>query len=162
VCSIVARRTRKCWGERPNLTILFDKYVPTVIDMFKTRFKRITPMPEITHIQVLCNLLECLLPVSKNNMVDHRADFSKWFQQEFKFVKFPQGGSVFDFYIDNETKRCCRGLRSTKFELDPDIPLQATIVHTSETIRIKYLSTCLWKRGSPQCSLEQPEVEKTF
>src|SRR6201999_1915782 len=48
-------------NEKANLTVLFDKYVPTVIDMFKCRFKRITPIPEITHVQLLCNLLEVLL-----------------------------------------------------------------------------------------------------
>ncbi|ODM96632.1 Dynein heavy chain 17, axonemal [Orchesella cincta] len=83
-------------------------------------------------------------------MVDHRADFSKWFQQEFKFVKFPQGGSVFDFYIDNETKRLVPWSEKVpKFELDPDIPLQATIVHTSETIRIKYFVDMLMEKGQP-------------
>ncbi|ODM96613.1 Dynein beta chain, ciliary [Orchesella cincta] len=163
-------------GEKANLTILFDKYVPTVIDMFKTRFKRITPMPEITHIQVLCNLLECLLVPEilppecpkewyelyfvfavvwafgsacfQDNMID--ADFSKWFQQEFKFVKFPQGVPYLIFYIDNETKRLVPWSEKVpKFELDPDIPLQATIVHTSETIRIKYFVDMLMEKGQP-------------
>lgn len=83
-------------------------------------------------------------------MVDHRADFSKWFQQEFKFVKFPQGGSVFDFYIDTETKRLVPWAEKVpKFDLDPDLPLQATIVHTSETIRIKYFVDMLMDKGHP-------------
>jgi hypothetical protein len=40
---------------------LFDKYVPTVLEANRTRFKKITPIPEICHIQMLCSLLECLL-----------------------------------------------------------------------------------------------------
>ena len=28
--------------------------------------------------------------------------------------------------------------RVPKFELDPDLPLQAALVHTAETVRIKY------------------------
>ena len=31
---------------------------------------------------------------------DDRDNFSKWWRQEFKFVKLPEGGSVFDYYVN--------------------------------------------------------------
>lgn len=48
-------------AERANLTILFDKYVPTLIEVTKFRFKKITPLPEICHVEMLCNLLDFFL-----------------------------------------------------------------------------------------------------
>ena len=74
--------------------------------------------------------------------IDHRAEFSKWFGSEFKNVTFPNNGNVFDFYVDNTVidKQSMMPWvnRVPKFELDPDVPLQAVLVHTPETIRIKY------------------------
>ena len=53
--------TREVQSERANLTILFDKYVPTCLDTMKVRFKKITPIADISHLQMLCFLLECML-----------------------------------------------------------------------------------------------------
>jgi len=44
---------------------------------------------------------------------------------EFKSVKFPPQGTVFDYYIDSETKQFVPWTEKIpKFELDPDMPLQ--------------------------------------
>ncbi len=50
--------TREVQSERANLTILFDKYVPPCLDVCRVRFKKITPIADISHIQMLCYLLE--------------------------------------------------------------------------------------------------------
>lgn len=40
-------------------------------------------------------------------------------------MKFPTQGTVFDYYIDNETKKFELWTKKVpKFELDPDLPLQ--------------------------------------
>jgi hypothetical protein len=52
---------RELDSEKANLTILFDKYVPACLEVCRTRFKKITPIADISHIQMLCYLLECLL-----------------------------------------------------------------------------------------------------
>ena len=44
-----------------NLTVLFDKYLPTLQDGIKKKFKKITPIPVINHIQVLCSYLSALI-----------------------------------------------------------------------------------------------------
>lgn len=48
-------------SEKANLQILFDKYVPTCLDTLRVRFKKITPIADISMVQTLCYLLECLL-----------------------------------------------------------------------------------------------------
>jgi dynein heavy chain len=53
--------TREVQAERANLTILFDKYVPSCLDVLRNRFKKITPIADISHLQMLCFLLECVL-----------------------------------------------------------------------------------------------------
>lgn len=48
-------------SEKANLMILFDKYLPTCLDKLRFGFKKITPVPEVTVIQTILYLLECLL-----------------------------------------------------------------------------------------------------
>jgi dynein heavy chain len=70
---------------------------------------------------------------------DYRAEFSKWFMNEFKSVKFPPGLSVFDVWVDPMSSEFTSwNDKVPKFELDSDVPLQACLVHNSETIRMKF------------------------
>lgn len=102
---------------------------------------------------MLCYLLECMLtpettPVDcpkewyelyfvfccvwafggacfQDQLIDHRVEFTKWWTNEHKAVKFPSGGTVFDYYIDPESKKFETWTNIVpKFELDPDLPLQ--------------------------------------
>ena len=52
---------REVQSERANLTILFDRYIPPCLEALRSRFKKITPVSEISMIQTLCYLLESLL-----------------------------------------------------------------------------------------------------
>ena len=55
---------REVQSEKANLVILFDKYVPTLLDNIRSgKFKQteITPVQEVSIIQTLCYLLEALL-----------------------------------------------------------------------------------------------------
>ncbi|XP_004857611.1 dynein heavy chain 9, axonemal isoform X1 [Heterocephalus glaber] len=169
---------REIQTERANLTILFDKYLPTCLDTLRTRFKKIIPVPEQTMVQMVCHLLECLLTkedipadcpkeiyelyfvfaaiwafggaVVQDQLVDYRAEFSKWWLTEFKTVKFPSQGTIFDYYIDPETKKFEPWSKLIpQFEFDPEMPLQACLVHTSETIRVCYFLERLMERRLP-------------
>jgi len=172
---------RKVQSEKANLMILFDKYLPTCLDKLRFGFKKITPVPEITIIQTILYLLECLLteknappdsakelyelyfvfacfwafggamfqdqvssrppgrslPASlqagpflslifvSQQLVDYRVEFSRWWINEFKTIKFPSQGTVFDYYIDPDTKKFLPWTdKVPAFELDPDVPLQ--------------------------------------
>ncbi|XP_064890572.1 dynein axonemal heavy chain 9 isoform X3 [Columba livia] len=158
---------REIQSERANLTILFDKYLPICLDTLRTRFKKIIPIPEQSMVQMLCYLLECLLAeentppdcpkelyelyfvfaavwafggsMFRDQLVDYRVEFSKWWVAEFKTIKFPSQGTVFDFYIDPETKKFEPWSKLIpQFEFDPEMPLQACLVPTTETVRVRY------------------------
>nr|XP_020013652.1 dynein heavy chain 17, axonemal [Castor canadensis] len=169
---------RKVQSEKANLTILFDKYLPMCLDKLRMGFKRITPVPEITVVQMTLYLLECLLTekntppdspkelyelyfvfacfwafggaMFQDQLIDYRVEFSKWWVNEFKTIKFPSQGTIFDYYIDPETKKFLPWTdKVPRFELDPDIPLQASLVHTTETIRIRYFIDLLMAKSWP-------------
>ncbi|XP_033341681.2 dynein heavy chain at 93AB [Megalopta genalis] len=164
--------------EKSNLVMLFDKYIPPCLDTLRTRFKKITPIADMAHVEMLCHLLHCLLKpeltgidflkehyelyfvfaavwafgssMFQDQTVDYRVEFSKWWVNEFKQIRFPQQGTVFDYYIDAETKSFTPWTeRLPKFELDPEIPLQAVLVYTAESIRIKYFLDLLMVEKHP-------------
>ena len=109
--------TREVQSEKANLTILFDRYIPTCLENLRNRFKKITPITDISMIQTLCYLLEALLTAEntppdtakeiyelyfvfaavwafggsmfQDQLIDYRVEFSKWWVSEFKTVKFP-------------------------------------------------------------------------
>ena len=58
-------------------------------------------------------------------LVDYRVEFSKWWVTEFKHIKFPSQGTVFDYYLDHESRKWMPwGDMVPGFKLDPEIPLQ--------------------------------------
>ncbi|OAF71285.1 Axonemal beta dynein heavy chain 17 [Intoshia linei] len=170
---------REFQSEKANLTILFDKYVSTCLsDNVKMRFKKITPIADIAHVQMLCYLLECLLtpentPIDcskeiyelyfvfcciwafgsslfQDQLMDYRIEFSKWWVTEFKTIKFPTQGIIFDYYIDKDTKKFEPWTKIVpNFELDIEIPLQSTMVHSVNTTRIRYFIDKLIDRRKP-------------
>ncbi|KAK2835022.1 hypothetical protein Q5P01_015506 [Channa striata] len=169
---------REVQSEKANLTILFDKYLPFCLDAVRHRFKKIIPIPEQSMVQMLCYLLECLLTpentpadcakelyelyfvfaaiwafggaMFQDQLVDYRVEFSKWWVAEFKTIKFPSQGTVFDYYIDPESKKFEPWSKMVpKFEMDADTPLQACLVHTNETIRVRYFMDRLLEHRRP-------------
>ena len=53
---------REVQSEKANLTILFERYVPKLLDVNRLgRYKKITPVQEVSMVQTLCYLLEALL-----------------------------------------------------------------------------------------------------
>jgi dynein heavy chain len=63
-------------------------------------------------------------------------EFSKWWINEFKTVKYPTQGTVFNYYIDNETK-CFLPWNDmvTPYDLDYDVPLQVRITNSEVDLR---------------------------
>ncbi|XP_018327462.1 dynein beta chain, ciliary [Agrilus planipennis] len=182
--------TRSNQSEKSNLIMLADKYIPTCLENIRTRFKRIIPLPEISHVQMLCHLLDCLLipeniqsdapkelyelyfvfsgvwafgsTIFQEQTIDHRVEFTKWWASEFKTIKFPSGGSVFDYYVDSESKQFMPwSERIGRFELDTDVPLQATLVHTAESIRLKFFLDLFMEKMKPVMLVGNAGVGKT-
>ncbi|NWY63744.1 DYH9 protein, partial [Erithacus rubecula] len=169
---------REVQSERANLTILFDKYLPVCLDTLRSRFKKIIPIPEQSMVQMLCYLLECLLTedntppdcpkelyelyfvfaavwafggsMFQDQLVDYRVEFSKWWVAEFKTIKFPSQGTVFDFYVDPETKKFEPWSKLIpQFEFDPEVPLQGCLVPTAQSVCLRFLVARLLQRRRP-------------
>uniref|UniRef100_A0AAR2JLJ5 AAA+ ATPase domain-containing protein n=1 Tax=Pygocentrus nattereri TaxID=42514 RepID=A0AAR2JLJ5_PYGNA len=176
VNSWIDRRQRQT--ERAHLTILFDKYVSRCMEHMRSSAKTITPIPESSMVQTLCSLLDGLLtpeniPADSTRDVyetyfvfaciwafggatyqdqarDYRAEFSQWWVKEMKSVKLPAHGSVFDFYLDPQTRRFSPWSdKVPSFQMDPDVPLQAALVSTTETVRLQFVMRLLLQCSQP-------------
>ncbi|KAL9894878.1 dynein beta chain, ciliary [Glossina fuscipes] len=183
--------TRTNQSEISTLNVLFDKYVPPMLEVFRLRLKKITPISDIAMLQMTCFLLNSLLTpqnvpadcpkdwyeiyfvfsivwgfgstLFQDQIIDWRNEFSKWFLNEFKAVKFPGTGNIFAFYVDHETKKFEPWTKLVPdFELDPDIPLQANLVHTSETTRLRYFMDVLIQDNYPVMLIGPPGSGKTI
>ncbi|KAM6202712.1 dynein axonemal heavy chain 11 isoform 2-T2 [Rhynchocyon petersi] len=188
VASWIDRRQHQ--SEKANLTILFDKYVPACLDKLRTSFKTITSIPENSLVQTICALLDCLLTpenvpsdspkevyevyfvfaciwafggtLVQDQLSDYPAEFSRWWHKEMKAVKFPSQGTIFDYYLDHNTKKFLPWTEKIpQFTMDPDIPLQMVLVHTAETTCLRYFLDLLLEKGNPIMLVGNAGVGKT-
>eukprot|EP00041_Stephanoeca_diplocostata_P039521 m.1633795 g.1633795 ORF g.1633795 m.1633795 type:complete len:4492 (+) comp25411_c0_seq1:204-13679(+) len=177
-------------GQRSNLMILFEKYVPTLLEAMRTRFKTITPIPEWTLINTLTTMLSLMLTeentpegcskedyelyfawcavwafgggLFKDQLTDWREEFSKWWVTEFKTIKFPSHGTVFDYYINTADKKWSSWAdKVQKFEFDPEVPVSAAVVQTSETARLRFWMDLMLEAGKPMLFVGAPGTGKT-
>ncbi|OAJ37788.1 hypothetical protein BDEG_21780 [Batrachochytrium dendrobatidis JEL423] len=135
-------------AERSNLSVLFDRYVNPCLEVCRSGRFKMANVEEFSMVVALCNILEGLLvPANTPRGCDKEC---KWWNSEFKGVKFPPSGTVFDYYIDTDSKRFLSWTdRVPQYEYDIDMPLQAVLVHTQETTRIRYFLDLLADNGKP-------------
>ena len=82
--------------------------------------------------------------------VDQKVEFNTIWNQEFKSSKFSGLDSVFDFFYDDKAKEILPWSSAVSpFVLDPLLPLQAQMVQTAETVRIRYLLGLLVRVRKP-------------
>lgn len=163
--------------ERPALSICFDKYVGPCLDICNTKFKKITTIPDLAHVNMLCYLLESMLDAQKSSkdhreftkenyeglfcfccvwavggalfkdqMSDHRQEFHKWWVNEFKAVKFPPNGTIFDYYWSLTSRKFEPWSSLLKpYERDENQPLQVgrPFSHLSDVLQLIASSICL-------------------
>ncbi|KAJ3096963.1 hypothetical protein HDU97_005410 [Phlyctochytrium planicorne] len=169
---------REDQAEKSSLSVLFDRYINPCLDAVRSGRFKMASVEEFSMVVSVCNILEGLLTpqntpkgcdkewfeiyfvfaavwafggcVFQDQIVDYRVEFSKWWNSEFKTIKFPPSGTVFDYYIENETKRFLPWTdRVPQYEYDPEMPLTTVLVHTAETTRIRYLLDVLADNGKP-------------
>lgn len=86
--------TREAQTEQANLTVLFDKYVPSCLEVMRNKVKKVTPIAEISHVQMLCYLLECLLTPEHGLLASEAS--KDLYEQYFVFCcVWAFGGSTF-------------------------------------------------------------------
>ncbi|XP_061771898.1 dynein axonemal heavy chain 11 [Nerophis ophidion] len=188
VASWIDKRERQT--ERAHLTILFEKYVPRCLEKMRNTFKTIIPIPENSLVQTLCTLLDCFLTTDnipsdsprdlyetyfifaciwafggalcQDQLYDYRVEFSQWWTKEMKTIKLPAQGTVFDYYIDPQSKRFLPWSEIVpSFEMETNTPLQAVLVHTAETLRLHYFMDLLLERRQPLMLVGNAGVGKT-
>ncbi|KAH7825191.1 dynein haevy chain 4, outer dynein arm beta [Monocercomonoides exilis] len=161
---------------RNTLVVLFDRYVATSLNYIKKNFRHLVPTYDFTMVQTLCYILEILLTpkvsaldkeiieiyfvfaciwafgsaLLVDQIRDCRVEFNKWWRQEWKHIKFPDQGTVFDYYIEPETHKWVPWTQLVpEYVHDPDIPLPSVLVHTPETTRIMYWMDLFLQLGRP-------------
>lgn len=94
--------TRTVPAEKSNLIMLFDKYIPICLENVRTRFKKITPIVETAHIEMLCHLLDCLLTIS-NTPTDCPKE---WYELYFVFCcVWAFGSAMFQEQVTDKNQR---------------------------------------------------------
>ena len=68
-------------------------------------------------------------PSHPPQLVDYRVEFSKWWVSEFKHIKFPSQGTIYDYFLDHQTRKWLPwGEKVPKFQFDAEVPLQVRAV----------------------------------
>ena len=148
------------------LQTYFDKYIdPTLIHLRK-HFSYIVPVAEISTIISLCKLLQSILDkhqevkslemifvfscvwaigagFSEKDGKEYKKDFSSWWRDTFKTVKFQNKGTVFDFFVNNETGQFEEWSNMHTKDVVKDIDTSRSIsnytIPTSDTISAQFL-----------------------
>jgi len=90
---------------------------------------------------VLATVWACGSALTAVGEIDHRAKFSLWWTDTWTSVRFPEGGGVFDFYIDKRKQDFVSwSERVQTVEFDPaTTAVTSVMVPTGETV-----STAFW------------------
>lgn len=143
---------------------LFEKYVPETFIHCKKTFKYLIPTMEISMIIAICKLLESIMDKSpdlkpleylfvfaciwcigggfaEKDGKDFKKEFSNWWKEKWKTIKFPSKGTVFDYYVDLENTKLEEWNKMGAKEIDPDTtrPISSYTVPTVDTISANYL-----------------------
>eukprot|EP00731_Ephydatia_muelleri_P036494 Em0265g1a len=148
---------REVQSEKANLSILFDRYIPILLDAMRSgRFKKITPIQEVSMIQTLCYLLEAFLTPQNAPPDTAKEIYELYFvfaaHLGFWRVHISRPGEWHLCLTTSWTTRpkvAALSEKIPKFELDREKPLQSVIVHTAETRRLRYFLDLLMANRRP-------------
>eukprot|EP00937_MAST-01D_sp_MAST-1D-sp2_P001625 g1625.t1 len=162
--------------EQSAIPLLFDKYVPPILD-FSRKFKKSTPVRLICQVMTVCHLLEKLLtgdkecieplfvfcttwafggPLSVDKQNDFRKEFHNQFTGTFTDIAhlYPQDGLCFDYYFDTAShsfhpwNERVAGYEPRPIGSGPgQSPFASIVVATMDTTRMRFLLDCLASNG---------------
>ena len=70
---------------------------------------------------------------------DYRQKFNRWWRSEWRPIKFPDSGQVFDYFADVETARYCPWSDVTEeAEYSGDVPMSSVTIPTQETTGLSF------------------------
>lgn len=165
----VARREEDSDEQKQILQGLFDKYVDKLLDWLIKNVKHVSDIIDFNMVQTLCHLLDGILTPDlfvpgeyTDKMVyelffcfacvwafggclgvkdgeDHRNKFNRWWRSEWRPVKFPDSGSVFDYFADKESQRYLPWADITEsIDYNPENPMSSITVPTQETTGLSF------------------------
>jgi dynein heavy chain len=128
-------------------------------------FSFIIPVVEISMVTSICKLLEAIFSkfevkglemvfvfacvwsigggfAEKDNK-DYRKDFSNWWKDTWKQIRFPNKGTVFDYFVDYENNKFEEWSKMEQPDVIKDIDTSKAIsnytIPTNDTVSIQYL-----------------------
>ena len=138
----------------------FDKYIPPTLAHLKKSFVFIVPTVDISMIISICKLLEAILAkndvkglemvfvfccvwsigagfAEKDNK-DYRKDFSNWWKDTWKTIRFGNKGTVFDYFVDFENNKLEEWSKKEQGDITKDIDTSKAIsnytIPTADTV----------------------------
>ncbi|XP_037811861.1 dynein beta chain, ciliary, partial [Lucilia sericata] len=90
----------------------------------------------------------------QDHIIDWHREFHKWWTTEFKDIKLPSHGTIYDYYLDVRSEKFIRWseLASQKqmpVLPEPHLPIQNILIPTIETTRLVYFLELLVNRNLP-------------
>ena len=161
--------------EKSLLPSLFNDIVPKALDIIADKsLETLSPTSTISMIQTLCYLLEgtlkampkqtkakesiesvflfCsiwafggLLSVDRSN--DSKKKFSTLWKSTFKAVKYPDAGTVFDYFIDPTNPRLSQWSERVPALSTADSSFANIVVPTVDLVRLTYLTNTIIKQN---------------
>ncbi|KAF4753676.1 hypothetical protein FOZ63_015508, partial [Perkinsus olseni] len=80
--------------------------------------------------------------------IDYRKQFSTWWKQEMKTIKFPSKGTVFDYFVQDARMEEW-SIIVDALEYSSEVPMNQVTVPTSETVATSYFMKALMKVHQP-------------
>ncbi|XP_068157565.1 LOW QUALITY PROTEIN: dynein beta chain, ciliary [Drosophila tropicalis] len=87
-------------------------------------------------------------------IIDWHREFHKWWTGEFKDVKLPNTGTIFDYHLNVQTLKfqswsemAAQEQPPDGVQIDPEMPLQNVLISTAETTRLAYFLKLLIDRN---------------
>lgn len=115
---------------------------------------------------MFCTIWSCGAILTEKDGQDYRRNFSEWFKSHFKEFKFPNKGSIFDYFIsvEQDTKAVKFeewNKNSVEIEYKPSDNIKYVTVPTSETISVSEIMLRLLNVGHPSLLIGNAGCGKT-
>ncbi|CAG9313552.1 unnamed protein product [Blepharisma stoltei] len=157
---------------KENLNKLFERYVQKTLNYLKKSVQFVVPVVDINLVSSLCSMLESLLVgeikaleywfvfctvwaiggcLSEKDGNDYKKNFSNWWKQKWKTIKFPGKGTIFDYFVNYESSKFEEwGEQVKPYEFDSSTQKMNNVtVPTTETVSNSYFIQAFINIGKP-------------
>eukprot|EP01038_Epipyxis_sp_PR26KG_P005405 gene5405-7492_t len=160
--------------EKSYLPYLVNRYLGKVMEfLVASKLEMIVPLPTINLVQSFCFLLDgmlkpptadqqvmeriflfCLMwafggALPSDRQIDYKKLFSNFFKTLSKAVKFPESGTVLDYWIDPNSGETISWQNKVEGFSSSGDNNSTIVVPTADTVRLTYLMNNLFRNGRP-------------